>query len=61
MDDNEDVDMEDEEEREARKAQKNLDRIQSSREDAVRRYENRLEYLRTKLKSAEIHERLLKK
>ncbi|KAG9048116.1 hypothetical protein FS837_000755 [Tulasnella sp. UAMH 9824] len=61
MDESEDVDMEDEEEREARKAQKNLDRIQSSREDAVRRYENRLEYLRTKLKSAEIHERLLKK
>ncbi|KAG8895550.1 hypothetical protein FRC00_007303 [Tulasnella sp. 408] len=61
MDGSEEVDLEDEEEREARKAQKNLDRIQSSREDAVRRYENRLEYLRTKLKSAEIHERLLKK
>ncbi|KAG8932541.1 hypothetical protein FRC01_013311 [Tulasnella sp. 417] len=61
MDESEDVDMEDDEERDARKAQKQLDRIQSSREDAVKRYENRLEYLRTKLKSAEIHERLLKK
>lgn len=61
MDEGEDVVMEDDEEREARKAQKQLDRIQTSREDAVRRYDNRLEYLRTKLKSAEIHERLLKK
>ncbi|KAG8970305.1 hypothetical protein FRC05_000679 [Tulasnella sp. 425] len=61
MDESEDAETENDEEREARKAQRQLDRIQSSREDAVRRYENRLEYLRTKLKSAEIHERLLKK
>lgn len=61
MDESEDAETENDEEREARKAQKQLDRIQSSREDAVRRYDNRLEYLRTKLKSAEIHERLLKK
>ncbi|KAG8982939.1 hypothetical protein FRB90_006444 [Tulasnella sp. 427] len=61
LDDTDDVDTENAEEREARRAQKQLDRIQDSRADAVRRYENRLEYLRTKLKTAEIHERLLKK
>ena len=49
------------EERELALAQRQIDKIQKSREDAVRRYEGRLEYLRTKLKSAELHERLLKR
>ncbi|KAG8966138.1 hypothetical protein FRC03_012463 [Tulasnella sp. 419] len=43
------------------RSNRDLDKIRKSREDAVRRYDGRLEYLRAKLKSAEIHERLLKK
>jgi len=50
-----------EEDQEARRHQQQLERIRMSKEDAVKRYESRLEYLRTKLKTAEIHERLLKK
>lgn len=52
---------EDPEEREFRRAQRQIDKIRASKDDAVRRYQSRLEYLQTKLKSAEIHERLLKK
>lgn len=48
-------------EQDAIRARKQIDKIRASREDAVRRYTARLEYLETKLKTAEIHERLLKK
>ncbi|KAG8861738.1 hypothetical protein FRB96_002696 [Tulasnella sp. 330] len=44
-----------------RATQRQLDRVRMSREDAVKRYETRLEFLKTKLKTAEIHERLKKK
>lgn len=46
---------------ELRRNQRQLERIRLSRDEAVKRYENRLEYLKTKLKTAEIHERLKKK
>jgi len=51
----------DEEDGEETRGRKQLERIRTSRQDAVKRYNTRLEYLRTKLKSAEIYERLLKK
>jgi len=35
--------------------------IRRRREEVTRRYESRLEYLRARLKSAELHEKLLKK
>ncbi|KAG8998013.1 hypothetical protein FRB93_013906 [Tulasnella sp. JGI-2019a] len=44
-----------------RASQKQLDRVRMSKEDAIKRYEVRLEFLKTKLKTAEIHERLKKK
>ncbi|KAG8897343.1 hypothetical protein FRB99_008217 [Tulasnella sp. 403] len=59
--DDSDEDSKDPAERMHRQTQKQIERIRQSREDATRRYDGRLEYLRTKLKSAELHERLLKK
>jgi hypothetical protein len=38
-----------------------MDEIRRRREEVSRRYEGRLEYLRAKLKGAQLHEKVLKK